>query len=187
MSKPILTLTQPERVVLVDAEDQEIGTEEKMLAHELGLLHRAFSVFIYRYRDQDQALEFLLQKRQITKYHCGGLWTNTCCSHPRQQEPILDAGQRRLKEEMSLDIPLKSAGSFIYQASFNNGLTEHEFDHVLIGEYNGIDPIQIDPLEVDEYRWISLEMLQRDLSESPLLYTPWIKPALHIALEALSL
>jgi len=172
-----------ELIVLVDDQDQVIGTEEKMRAHELGLLHRAFSVFIYRYTAQ--GLEFLLQKRHPTKYHCGGLWTNTCCSHPRLHESILIAGERRLREEMSLNILLRSAGSFIYRASFDNGLTEHELDHVLIGEYNGLEPIQIAPLEVEEYCWMHLETLQQELSNRPLLYTPWIKPALQIALEGL--
>jgi isopentenyl-diphosphate delta-isomerase type 1 len=172
-----------ERVVLVDEQDQVVGTEEKMRAHELGLLHRAFSVFVYR--RGEKGLEFLLQKRHSEKYHCGGLWTNTCCSHPRLNESIVEAGERRLREEMSLAIALRHVGSFIYRASFSNGLTEHEFDHVLIGEYNGKDPIVIDPLEVEEYRWMDCETLQKELSNQTLLYTPWIKPALHIALEGL--
>lgn len=170
-------------VILVDEQDQEIGIEEKMRAHELGLLHRAFSVFVYQYVDQQ--LMFLLQKRHLKKYHCGGLWTNTCCSHPRYQESILQAGERRLKEEMSLQIPLKQLGSFIYRASLSNGLIEYEFDHVLIGEYNGRDPIVIDALEVEEYRWISAGTLQEELRNQPSLYTPWIKPALDIVLEGL--
>jgi isopentenyl-diphosphate delta-isomerase type 1 len=176
-----------ETVILVNEHDQEVGTEEKMLAHKMGLLHRAFSVFIYR--RQDNNLEFLLQRRQLTKYHCGGLWTNTCCSHPRLQESVQMAAERRLKEEMSLSIPLTVVGSFIYQASFDNGLIEHEFDHVLIGEYlrekHENDSIQVDPQEVLEYRWIGLSELQQELKENPKLYTPWLKPALEIALTAL--
>lgn len=181
-----------EKVILVDEQDQQIGIEEKMRAHELGLLHRAFSVFVYRrchdsQEDDKQTLEFLLQKRHTTKYHCGGLWTNTCCSHPREHESVLEAAKRRLKEEMSLDINLRQVGSFIYKASFSNGLTEHEFDHVLIGEYEANNTIVIHPEEVEEYRWIGLEALQKALSDTPLLYTPWIQPALKIALEGITL
>lgn len=186
-----IKMPNSENVVLVDNQDREIGIEEKMRAHELGLLHRAFSVFIYRYQDNTQnntrenTVEFLLQKRKLTKYHCGGLWTNTCCSHPRQQESVLAAGSRRLKEEMSLNTPLRAVGSFIYRASFDNGLTEHEFDYVLIGEYNGIDPIHINSQEVEEYRWMNLFTLEQDLINRPALYTPWLKPGLQIALEGL--
>lgn len=201
-----------EKVILVNEQDQPIGVEEKIRAHELGLLHRAFSVFIYRRNKhdrphKDQTLEFLLQKRHHAKYHCGGLWTNTCCSHPRENESVLTGAERRLKEEMSLDINLKQVGSFIYKASFSNGLTEYEFDHVLIGEYledNNQDNskvnktslethshikndnrIVIHPEEVEEYCWISLDRLQKALNDTPALYTPWIKPALKIALEGI--
>lgn len=175
--------TQFDKVILVDEQDRAIGSMNKIPAHELGLLHRAFSIFIYRHTPQ--SLEFLLQKRGKTKYHCPGLWTNTCCSHPRPEETILIAAQRRLKEEMSLEIELKSVGSFIYRASFENGLTEHELDHVLIGEFKGTDSIQIDTQEVEDFQWITWDALQKDLILHPMRYTPWIGQALQIVLKTL--
>jgi len=172
-----------ERVVLVDEYDQVLGTEEKIKAHELALLHRAFSVFIYR--RSDSSIEFLLQQRHRDKYHCGGLWTNACCSHPRIDEEILSAGRRRLKEEMSIDLPLRKIGSFQYKAHFENGLTEHEFDHVLVGEYNSSQMITVNPAEVQAFRWISTESLLQELSSSTKHFTPWFKQALNLVLEDL--
>lgn len=178
-----------EEVVLVNQKDEVLGTEEKIKAHQLGLLHRAFSVFIYR--KQGEEIEFLLQKRHIDKYHCGGLWTNTCCSHPRLNEPVVLAAERRLKEEMSLSIPLRVVGSFVYRAAFENGLIEHEFDHVLLGEFKEDSQhtvsIKVDPQEVEEYRWVSVSILEEELSNHPDLYTPWIKPAFALAMEGLLL
>src|SRR5258708_894916 len=121
-----------ERVILVNDQDEEIGTEEKMCAHEKGLLHRAFSIFIYNSKG-----EMLLQRRAKIKYHSGGLWTNACCSHPRKGETIEKAAHRRLKEEFGFDCNLKNAFSFIYQADLDKGLKEHEFDYVLTGLYDG--------------------------------------------------
>ena len=155
-------------VVLVNKKDQEIGTMEKIEAHQKGLLHRAFSVFILNENN-----ELLLQKRGINKYHSPGLWTNTCCSHPRNGEDVLDAGIRRLKEEMGFVTKLSSLLSFIYKAEFDNGLTEHEFDHVLIGKYSS-NPI-INELEVCDWKWIDLDVLRQDILDNPEIYTVWFK------------
>jgi len=180
-----------EHVVLVDEQDQVLGTEEKMKAHELALLHRAFSVFVYRKtKDKisgEELIEFLLQQRHVEKYHCGGLWTNTCCSHPRLNETVREGAERRLKEEMSLVLSLTAVGAFQYKASFENGLTEHEFDHVFIGEYDGVQVIILDPQEVQDYRWISVNELIQELSLHSEQYTPWFKPAFHLVLEGLCL
>jgi isopentenyl-diphosphate delta-isomerase len=124
-----------EMIVLVDKNDNQIGLAEKMQAHEHGLLHRAFSVFIVR--TNVNGYEILMQQRNSNKYHCGGLWTNTCCSHPRDQENIIQAAQRRLQEEMGLQIDLQEIGTFTYRAAFSNGLVEHEYDHVMLGFYKG--------------------------------------------------
>lgn len=172
-----------ERVVLVDEQDNSVGVEEKMKAHQLGLLHRAFSVFVYRYTDQ--GLEFLLQQRHIHKYHSGGLWTNTCCSHPRPGETVIEAAQRRLKEEMNLDLKLVMTGSFIYRSCFDNGLIEHELDHVLVGEYKQGMQILSDPTEVQNTVWKLLPDIQTDLKNAKLMYTPWFHQALEIAVGAL--
>lgn len=157
-----------EYVILVDENDQEIGTMEKQEAHEKGLLHRAFSVFIF-----NEKKELLLQQRALTKYHSAGLWTNTCCSHPRIGETIEQAAHRRLIEEMGFDCELSTKTSFIYKAAFENGLTEHEFDHVLVGSFNG--EINFNPTEVKNFKWINLEELQIDLFQNNQNYTAWFK------------
>jgi len=172
-----------EQVILVDEQDQEIGTEEKLKAHQQGLLHRAFSVFIFQ-KVQNQ-IYFLLQQRHLDKYHCGGLWTNTCCSHPRPGESIENGAERRLNEEMSIKTALKLVGAFCYKANFENGLTEHEYDHVLIGAYDASSQICVNPKEVSDYRWMTQDEIERDLSENTHLYTPWFKPAWEIALLSL--
>lgn len=166
-----------EHVVLVDENDQPLGSAEKIAAHEQGLLHRAFSVFVVRNLGLD--LEILLQQRNNAKYHCGDLWTNTCCSHPRMDEDIVVAAERRLQEEMGLQIPLRLLDAFIYRAEFANGLIEHEYDHVLFGLYNE-ETININPTEVQNFAWITLADLQHSLSLKPELYTPWLQPALNI-------
>ncbi len=166
-----------ESVVLVDAQDNKIGTAEKLHAHRLGLLHRAFSVFILR--KQDGIIELLLQQRNVDKYHCGGLWTNTCCSHPRNDEDVVLAAERRLQEEMGLHIKLQLLSAFIYRAEFANGLVEHEYDHVLLGWYNN-ETFKINSDEVQDFRWISLIELQDGLECEPQIYTPWLSPALRI-------
>jgi len=157
-----------EYVILVDENDQEIGTMEKQEAHEKGLLHRAFSVFVF-----NENKELLLQQRALTKYHSAGLWTNTCCSHPRIGETIEQAAHRRLMEEMGFDCDLSTKTSFIYKAAFENGLTEHEFDHVLVGSFNG--EINFNPTEVKKFKWINLEELQIDLLQNNQNYTAWFK------------
>lgn len=171
-----------EQVILVDNQDQQVGLTGKMHAHQQGLLHRAFSVFVIRYNENN--LEILLQQRKIDKYHCGALWTNTCCSHPRANEEVVCAAQRRLYEEMGLHIKLKLLNSFIYRAEFANGLIEHEYDHVLIGYYND-EKIQANPIEVQNYKWVNLEALKLDLLAHPDVYTPWLSPALNILQQAI--
>ncbi|MFN3952713.1 MAG: isopentenyl-diphosphate Delta-isomerase [Thermaurantimonas sp.] len=157
-----------EHVILVDAHDRELGLMEKMEAHQKGLLHRAFSIFIL-----NDKKELLLQKRAYDKYHSGGLWTNTCCSHPRANEDIKAAAHRRLMEEMGFNCPLTKVLDFVYKAEFSDGLTEHEFDHVFIGYYND-NPV-INPQEVADYKWMPLDDVKRDIFENPDLYTEWFK------------
>ncbi len=157
-----------EQVILVDEKDKELGLEEKIKAHEEGKLHRAFSVFVLNSKGQ-----LMLQRRAISKYHSGGLWTNTCCSHPRPGEPVEKAAVRRLKEEMGFSCSLKELFSFIYKTGFDNGLMEHELDHVFVGTYDG-QP-KINPEEVAEYRWIELKDLLKDMKENPQNYTFWFK------------
>lgn len=173
------TLRMPsvDQVILVDHNDQEIGTAEKMKAHQDGLLHRAFSILIFRNQD---FCEVLLQRRHSSKYHCGDLWSNTCCSHPRPGETTLQAAQRRLPEEMGFMTPLTGRGQFIYKASFDNGLTEHELDHVFVGIADPVC-IQPDPQEVSAYRWIQIPQLLAALHQNPDAFTPWLKPALDLA------
>lgn len=156
-------------VVLVNEQDVELGVMEKMEAHRQGLLHRAFSVFIFNARG-----EMLLQQRALHKYHSGGLWTNTCCSHPLPGEDVASAAVRRLNEEMGLDrITLIPSGSFIYKANLDHGLTEHEFDYVFYG-ISDRDP-KINPLEVADFRWINTSDLRRELQEQPELFTAWFR------------
>jgi isopentenyl-diphosphate Delta-isomerase len=157
-----------EMVILVDENDQEIGLMEKQEAHEKALLHRAFSVMVFNKKG-----EMLLQQRAINKYHSGGLWTNTCCSHPRAGETTLEAAHRRLKEEMGFDCDLHLHQSFIYKAPFENGLTEHEFDHVFVGNYDLNPDYNLE--EVASYKWISLEDLKQQLAEDPSQFTVWFK------------
>lgn len=163
-----------EQVILVDENDNPIGIAEKLQAHREGLCHRAFSVFIFC----DGLL--LLQQRAKEKYHSPGLWTNTCCSHPRPGEEIVVAGQRRLKEEMGLEVPLQVTGWFHYVAHFNNGLTENEVDHVLVGTINQTE-ITPNESEVQAYRWIETSALHKELADYPERFTPWLKQALEIA------
>ena len=157
-----------EKVILVDREDNPVGTLPKMEAHEKGVLHRAFSVFILNKKG-----ELMLQQRALHKYHSPGLWTNTCCSHQREGEENLQAGTRRLEEEMGFSVPLEELFSFIYKAPFDNGLTEHELDHVMLGYYEGIPEINSD--EVNAWKWISLNEIASDLTVNPESYTVWFK------------
>jgi isopentenyl-diphosphate delta-isomerase len=161
-----------EFVVLVDEQDNPIGKMEKQQAHIEGLLHRAFSIFIF-----NSEKKLLLQKRASSKYHCGGLWTNSCCSHPRENENIQDAANRRLAEEMGMQCSLKPIFTFMYRAEFDNGLIEHEFDHVFFGESDQ-NP-KINPEEVETYRYIAMENLQQEVKEFPENFTPWFIIALE--------
>lgn len=157
-----------EHVILVDELDNQIGTEEKIEAHKQGLLHRAFSIFIF-----NNLGELMLQQRALEKYHCGGLWTNTVCSHQREGESTISAAHRRLREEMGFDTELEELFSFTYSAPFPNGLTEHEFDHVVVGRFSG-EP-ELNPVEAREFKWVTLEDLKVDVVASPDIYTPWMK------------
>ena len=155
-------------VILVNENNEQIGTMPKLEAHEKAVLHRAFSVFIFNDKN-----ELMLQQRAALKYHSALLWTNTCCSHQLVGETNIQAGKRRLNEEMGFVVELEESISFIYKAPFDNGLTEHEYDHVLIGKYNGIPMINQD--EVANWKWMSLEAVKNDMLEQPEIYTEWFK------------
>ena len=157
-----------EQVILVNEKDEQIGTMPKLEAHEKGVLHRAFSVFVL-----NDSGEMMMQQRAACKYHSPLLWTNTCCSHQRFGESNIEAGKRRLFEEMGFVTELKDVVSFIYKATFDNGLTEHEFDHVLVGTYNENPNINID--EVNNFKWMTLEQVKVDMELNPDLYTEWFK------------
>ena len=159
---------EEEYVILVDENDRKIGLVAKQEAHERALLHRAFSVFVFNDKN-----ELMLQQRALNKYHSPGLWTNTCCSHQRDGESNIEAGQRRLWEEMGFVTELKETISFIYKAPFDNGLTEHEFDHILIGNYN--ENPKINTNEVANWKWMPLEKVKEDIAKNPTLYTEWFK------------
>jgi isopentenyl-diphosphate delta-isomerase len=157
-----------EQVILVDPNDNPIGTMNKMEAHEKAVLHRAFSVFILNDKN-----EVMLQQRAAHKYHSPLLWTNTCCSHQRVGETNIEAGKRRLFEEMGFTADLKELFHFIYKAPFDNGLTEHELDHVMIG-YSNENPV-INPEEVESWKWMSIEAIKEDMTANPNDYTVWFK------------
>lgn len=157
-----------EHVVLVDKNDNELGTMNKMDAHKEGVLHRAFSVFLFN--DQN---ELLLHKRATLKYHSSSLWTNTCCSHPRLGESSLEAAIRRTKEEMGINCIPNFLFKFIYKANLDNGLIEHELDHVFVGQYDGTPTIN--PEEVEDWKYISLEELKNDMGLRPHRYSHWFK------------
>lgn len=157
-----------EQVILVDESDRQLGLMPKMEAHEKGVLHRAFSVFLFNDNN-----ELMLQQRAAHKYHSPLLWTNTCCSHQRDGESSIEAGKRRLMEEMGIEAELSEATTFIYKAPFDNGLTEHELDHILTGRFNG-EP-SINPEEVASWKWMAMEDVKSDMAKSPDLYTAWFK------------
>jgi isopentenyl-diphosphate delta-isomerase len=177
------TVSSEEHVVLVDALDRALGTMEKLRAHEQAALHRAFSVFVVRQRDGQH--ELLLQLRARSKYHFGGLWTNTCCGHPRDGESPVAAGQRRLPEEMNFACALEAIGSFVYRATSENGLIEHELDHVLLGRHEGEVPAP-NPGEAEAVRWVALAALDRELSERPSAFTPWFAASYALVKRALT-
>ena len=155
-----------EQVILVDTNDQPIGLMPKMEAHEKGVLHRAFSVFILNDKGK-----LMLQQRAFHKYHSPGLWTNTCCSHQRDGVTNIEAGKRRLQEEMGFVTDLREVTSFIYKAPFNNGLTEHELDHIMIGKFNDIP--NINPEEVADWRWMPVDAVRENIQNQPENYTVW--------------
>jgi isopentenyl-diphosphate Delta-isomerase len=157
-----------EKVILVNENDEPIGLMDKLEAHQKGVLHRAFSVFVLNSKN-----EVMLQQRAQQKYHSPLLWTNTCCSHQREGETSLQAGNRRLFEEMGFQTPLKVLFNFIYKAPFDNGLTEHELDHVMIGFYEEDPNINLE--EVQDWKWMPIEIIKRDITENPTIYTAWFK------------
>lgn len=155
-------------VILVDENDNEIGVAEKIKAHREGALHRAFSIFIVNNKD-----ELLIQKRSAIKYHSPSLWSNTCCSHPQKNEILEEAAHKRLMEEMGFDCPLKKLFSFQYKVEFDNGLIEHEIDHVFLGIYNH-DP-HPNEAEVSDWKWENMDVLKKKIDEHPQDYTFWLK------------
>ncbi len=171
-----------DKVVLVDEQDNELGSMEKMEAHQKGVLHRAFSVLLFNSKG-----EVLLQKRSSNKYHSAGLWTNTCCSHPKPNERIDVAVRRRLKEEMGIDIQPEYAYKFLYKATLDNDLIEHELDHVYLGLFDG-NPV-INSSEVENWKFISLLEIKEDIRQNPEAYTYWFRlivnhPELEVAIPA---
>lgn len=160
------------QVILVDQEDKPIGSMEKMEAHVKGELHRAFSVFLFNDKGQ-----MLLQQRALSKYHTPGLWTNTCCSHPYPSEETADAAIRRLKEEMGItNVVLEKSFDFIYYKEFDNGLIEHEFDHVFVGNFNG--NFNFNPEEVEDFKWMYPEEIEEWINLQPDKFTYWFKLAI---------
>jgi isopentenyl-diphosphate delta-isomerase len=161
-----------EEVILVDENDNDVGTMEKIEAHRQGALHRAFSILIFNSKGQ-----LLLQKRSWKKYHSGGLWTNTCCSHPRPDEDMNIAMRRKLKQEMGIDVNTKFSHKFIYKVDLENDLKEHEYDHVYIGLYDGEPEINSD--EVDEWRFEDMDRLRSDVEKNPQEFTYWFRLILN--------
>lgn len=161
-------MTEEEKVILVNENDEPIGLMPKMEAHEKAVLHRAFSVFILNSKN-----EIMLQQRAAHKYHSPLLWTNTTCSHQREGESNIEAGTRRLQEEMGFTAQLKELFHFIYKAPFDNGLTEHELDHVMIGYYN--DEPNINPEEAESWKWMAIDAVKDDMQQHPELYTVWFR------------
>ena len=169
-----------DELILVDIFDNELGFTDKAAAHAQPLLHRAFSVFLYD--DSGKTARLLLQKRALTKYHSGGLWANTCCSHPRRGEDLLSAAARRLQEEMGIKSPpLKEINNFVYCHQFNPTLYEYEYDHILVGQYRGM-PLA-NPEEAAETVWLRESILANDLRNNPRAYAPWFITAAPMVLQ----
>lgn len=164
-------------IILVNEDDAVLGSSDKKTVHEKGLCHRAFSVFVIRQGNTEP--ELLLQQRHGDKYHCGHLWTNTCCSHPRPGEDTLAAGERRLKEELGFSCVLHEVGVFHYIAHFANGLTENEVDHVLVGHYGG-EPIDYNKKEIADIEWKTFNAILEDYDTAPHKYTPWFMEAFRL-------
>lgn len=165
-------MTPEEYIILVNSADEQIGALGKMEVHTKGLLHRGFSIFI-----QNEKGDFMLQKRAMSKYHSGGLWTNTCCGHPRDGEELEAATRRRLQEEMGFDCPLSELFVFTYKVNLDNGLIENEIDHVFIGTFEG-EP-RLNPQEADDWKWIPRNVVETDTREHPDRYTYWFNAALR--------
>jgi isopentenyl-diphosphate delta-isomerase type 1 len=175
-------MTATEYIILVDEHDQETGTAEKLAAHEKNQLHRAFSIFIFRDADEP---EILLQQRAAGKYHCPLLWTNTCCSHPHPGETVLAAGGRRLQEELGFTTSLIDLGWFHYNVRFENGLSENEIDHVLIGKVSPDLAFTLNPDEIKAVRWVTIGALESEMEADAAKFTPWLRQALGIVKTAL--
>ena len=165
-----------ERVILVDNNDHEIGACDKLSAHYAPRLHRAFSVFVF-----DGHWRLLMQRRAADKYHSGGLWSNTCCGHPRPGDQTSDAAGRRLFEEMGFRTPLRAASHLQYNLSVDNGLTEHEYNHLFVGRFDGV--LNPNIAEVDDWRWVSLPEVLTTHRARPCEYSRWFRPALRALLE----
>lgn len=169
---------KPIEVILVNENDEEIGTMEKLEAHQKGLLHRAVSIYVF-----NEKTELLLQLRSIKKYHCGGLWTNTCCGHPLPGESSLESAHRRLYEEMGFDCELNKAFEFKYKLAVTDGLTENEYGHIFFGEYKG--DVNINPEEADDFKYVPVSEVATQLKLAPENYTPWFKLVFGNVLEHL--
>jgi len=172
--------TNREEVILVDVKDNEIGSVDKISAHVGdGRLHRAFSVFILNDHGQ-----ILLQRRAFSKYHCPGLWANSCCSHPQPGEDIEDSAKTRLQEELGINAAISRIGKVLYQVRLPNGLVEHELDHIFVGFYSGI--VNPNPTEVFECKWLDVSTLRNDISMDTDSYVPWLREVLPVLLQYLS-
>lgn len=169
-----------DNVVLVDHFDKPLGIIDKLEAHKLGRLHRAFSVFIFNNNG-----EMLLQQRALNKYHGAGLWTNTCCSHPQWSENIKSSALERLNFEMGINCDLDHLFTFEYRAEVENRLIEHEIDHVFIGQ-SDVDPVLNDD-EVNDYIWLPFDYIENDIKLRPHIYTVWFKQALPQVIEMMRL
>jgi len=161
-----------ESLILVDEKDNQVGTCEKLAAHQQGKLHRAFSILVFNSKG-----EMMLQRRAKTKYHCGDLWTNTCCGHPRPGEDLLAAARRRLKEEMGFDCELHKLFDYIYKVKLDNGMTEYEFLHVYKGIFDGVP--KINPEEADDWKWADVGRIRKAVSLNPIEYSPWFRLTLE--------
>ncbi|NQU99744.1 MAG: isopentenyl-diphosphate Delta-isomerase [Parcubacteria group bacterium] len=166
-------------IILVNENNKKIGEGEKMDVHEKGLLHRAFSIFIFNNKN-----ELMLQKRAATKYHSPNLWSNTCCSHPKPSEKTKDGAERRIEEEMGFKCELEELLSFTYKVGFSNGLVENEYDHIFMGEHK--DKPRLNLEEASDWKWVDLEDLEKDMHKNPENYTHWLKLCLNKLITAVS-
>src|SRR3989338_3781381 len=171
-----MTSQSRDDIIYVDEHDREVGTGEKLETHQKGILHRAISVFIFNKKGA-----LMLQKRAKTKYHSAGLWSNTCCSHPRPGETAAVAAKRRLQEEMGFTCDMREVHHLLYRTTFSNGLIEHEYDRMFIGESEAA-PV-LNPDEAEDWKWMSPEAIKKDIAEHPGLYSYWFRLALHDVLS----